>query len=91
MRKPINLCGHDGCGNRAIFQATLILRGSPLKGASTIKVCEQHRPEAVGFILNDENRTRLAQLLVNENFCDAFIAHGMVKHNAAVEFDRIAS
>lgn len=89
--KPINLCGHDGCANRAVFQAILILRGSPLKGASTVRVCELHRPEAIGFILNDENRDRLAKLLVAENFCDAFIAHGMVKHNMAVEFDRIAS
>jgi hypothetical protein len=89
--KPVNLCGHDGCGNRAVFQATLILRGSPLKGASTIRVCEAHRLAGEAFILNDENRTRLAQLLVNENFCDAFIAHGMVKHNAAVEFEKIAS
>jgi hypothetical protein len=91
MRKPINLCGHDGCGDRAIFQATLVLRGSPIKGAATIRVCEYHRPAAESFVLNDENRTRLANHLVLEGFCDAFIAYGMVKHNAAVEFDRIAS
>jgi hypothetical protein len=89
--KPLHLCRADGCGDRAIFQATVVLRGSPIKGATTVKVCEAHRPLAEAFCLNDENRTRLTNRLIIEGFCDAFIAYGMVKHNAAVEFDRIAS
>lgn len=79
------------CGAPAIFQATVVLRGSPLKGATTVKVCEAHRQTAGAFCLNDENRNRLANHLIIQGFCDAFTAYGMVKHNAAVEFDRIAS
>jgi len=62
-----------------------------IKGATTVKVCEPHRRMAEAFCLNDENRNRLASRLVLEGFCNYEIAHGMVKHNAAVEFDRIAS
>lgn len=89
--KPLHLCRADGCSDRAQFQATLILRGSPLKGATTIRVCESHRRQAEGFILNDENRQRLVNHLVVEGFAPYDIAHGMVKHNAMVEFDRVAS
>jgi hypothetical protein len=89
--KPVHLCRADGCSDRAVFQATVILRGSPIKGATTVKVCETHRPMATAFCLNDENRTRLASHLVLNGFCNYELAQGMVKHNAAVEFDRIAS
>ena len=89
--KPLHICRADGCGERALFQATLVLRGSPLKGATTIRVCECHRPAAEGYVLNDENRSRLVSHLVLEGFCNYEIAQGMVKHNAMVEFDRIAS
>jgi hypothetical protein len=91
MSKPINICGRDGCSNRATHQATLILRGSPVKGATTIRVCERHQRAATEFVLNDENRSRLAAHLTLEGYCDALTAYGMVKHNAAVELDRIAS
>lgn len=91
MRKPINLCRHDGCGERAQWQATLILRGSPLKGATTVRVCDRHRKEAEAFVLNDENRDRLVRHLVEENVTTKFIATGMVKHNAAVMFEPFAS
>lgn len=89
--KPLHICRADGCSDRATFQATLILRGSPLKGATTVRVCESHRSAAEGFVLNDENRQRLVNHLVLEGFCNYDIARGMVKHNAAVEFDRVAS
>lgn len=89
--KPLHLCRADGCSDRATFQATLILRGSPLKGATTIRVCETHRQAAEEFVLNDENRQRLVNHLVLEGFAPYELACGMVKHNAAVEFDRVAS
>lgn len=90
-KKPVHLCGADGCNERAAFGATVILRGSPIKGATTIRVCEYHRPLAESFVLNDENRQRLVTHLVLEGFCNYELAYGMVKHNAMVEFDRIAS
>jgi hypothetical protein len=37
------------------------------------------------------NRTHLVAHLVLEGSCNYEIAHEMVKHNAAVEFDRVAS
>jgi hypothetical protein len=91
MRKPEHICGRDGCSERATHQARLVLRGSPVKGATTIRVCERHQRSAREFVLNDENRSRLAAHLTLECYCDALTAYGMVKHNAAVEFDLIAS
>lgn len=89
--KPDHICGRDGCSDRATHQATLVLRGSLVKGATTIRVCERHKRAATEFVLNDENRSRLSSHLVIEGYCDALTAYGMVKHNAVVEFDRIAS
>lgn len=91
MNKPQHICGHDGCGERAAWQAVLVLRGSPLKGATTIRVCDRHRDDATAFVLNDENRDRLVALLVLENFADKFVATGMLKYNASVEFEPFAS
>jgi hypothetical protein len=91
VSKPINVCSRDGCSERATHQATLVLRGSPVKGATTIRVCKWHQRAATEFVLNDENRSRLAHHLLSEGYCDALTAYGMVKHNAFVEFDRIAS
>lgn len=89
--KPLNICRRDGCGERAVWQATLVLRGSHLKGATTVCVCEKHVNDAREFVLNDKNRDRLVGHLVSENFATKFIAQGMVKHNVGVEFDRVAS
>lgn len=89
--KPQHLCGHDGCGERAKWQAVLVLRGSPIKGATTVRVCDKHRRDAECFVLNDENRDRLVALLVSENFAGKFIATGMIKHNAFVEFEPLSA
>lgn len=89
--KPLHICGRDGCGDRAQWQAVLVLRGSPLKGATTIRVCDRHQRAGREFVLNDENRSRLVNHLVIEGFCDALTAYGMVKHNALVEFEPFAS
>lgn len=91
MSKPLDLCKRDGCGERAAFEAILVLRGSPLKGETTIRVCERHKRAAREFVLNDENRSRLAAHFVMEGFCDRLTAYGMVKHNADVTFEAIAS
>jgi hypothetical protein len=87
--KPSHLCRHDGCGARALWQAILVLRGSPIKGETTIRVCDGHLKAAEAMLLNDQNRDSLVSLLVNEGFADRFVARGMVKHNAAVAFERI--
>lgn len=87
--KPDHICKFAGCCLRAKWHAELVLLGTPLKGATTIRVCSHHRKEAEAFILNDENRTRLCNRLVLEGLADPFIAYGTVKHNAAVRFDRI--
>jgi hypothetical protein len=90
MRKPEHLCSHDGCINRAKWTVELVLLQTPLRGATTIAVCSAHRKAAEEFLLNDGNRTRLANRLVLEGFCDPFTAYGVVKHNTAIEFGRIA-
>jgi len=82
----LGLCHRDGCGEPAKWKARLILRGTPLKGRTTIWVCEEHKKDAEDFILNEQNRDRLVDLLVNENFSDYDTAAGMVRYNAAVEF-----
>jgi hypothetical protein len=85
--KPDNVCHADGCGDLATWRAVLILRGTPLKGDTTLRVCDKHRFLAKNFILNSQNRDRLMSHLVAENFCDIFLAHGVVRHNAAVTFE----
>ena len=85
----LNLCHHDGCGEPAQWHATLILRGSVLKGATTVRVCDKHMEAAEDFVLNDENLGRLVSHLVMEGFCDRLLAEGMVRHNAAVEFNKL--
>lgn len=82
----LGLCHRDGCGEFAKWKARLVLRGSPLKGRTTIWVCDAHKQDATDFILNDENRSKLVDLLVDNNFADRETARGHVKHNAAVEF-----
>ena len=90
MRKPEHLCSHDGCINRAKWTVELILLKTPLRGATTIRVCSAHRGAAEAFMLNNDNRTRLANKLISDGFCDPFTAYGIVKHNSAVWCDRIA-
>jgi hypothetical protein len=87
-QKPdeLGLCHRDGCGEPAKWKARLVLRGSILKGRTTLWVCDAHKKDAEEYILNDENRTKLVDLLVENNFAPLTVARGHVKYNAAVEF-----
>ncbi|TAL08272.1 MAG: hypothetical protein EPO02_13295 [Nitrospirae bacterium] len=76
-------CRHDNCDSEAIWQAHLILLGSPLKGDTTIKVCAAHLKAAEAFLQNDQNRERLVKLLMDEG-------HGRIPaRDIVVEFRRI--
>jgi hypothetical protein len=87
-QKPdeLGLCHRDGCGEKAIWKARLILKESPLKGRTTVWCCDQHKQDAKDFILNDENRDRLCELLVDNNFCTIYNVRQVVKRFADVEF-----
>jgi hypothetical protein len=82
----LGICHKDGCGELAKWKARLVLRGSPLRGRTTVWVCDQHQRDAKEYILNDQNRDRLVDLLVENNFADLETARGHIKHNADVEF-----
>jgi hypothetical protein len=84
----LGLCHKDGCGERAVWKARLILRESPhnLKGRTTVWVCDAHKKDARDYILNDQNRAALCQLLVDNNFATIFNVGKLVKTYADVEF-----
>ena len=84
--KPIKFCSKDGCNNMAKFECELVLKNTPLRGLSSLTVCEEHKPDAKAYILNDANRDSLVKLLIAENYASPAIAAGTVKHNADVEF-----
>lgn len=84
----LGLCHRDGCGEFAKWKARLIFRDTEplIKGRVTVWVCDAHKPDAEAYILNDENRDRLVEHLVDNNFCDRDTAVFMVRHNLLVEF-----
>lgn len=84
--KPVHFCSRDGCGNLAKWEVELVIKNTPLRGLSTLTVCDDHKDDAKAYILNDENRDTLVKTLISENWSSPAIAHGVVKYNADVEF-----
>lgn len=82
----LGLCHRDGCGEKATLKARLLLRGTILKARTTVWVCDKHQKDAKDYILNNENREKLVELLVDNNFSDKVTAQGLVRHCADVEF-----
>ena len=84
--KPDHICRHDGCGERALWQPVVILRNTNLRGETSLRVCDNHKAAAIGFLLNDENRDRLLSMLRDENFESQFNCRNMVRNDLLISF-----
>lgn len=81
------LCHRDGCGNAAKYECEWVLRNTPVKALTTVKVCDQHKTDAEAFVLNDDNRNRFVKLLIDENWINDFqVATMCVKLNSLIVF-----
>ena len=81
------LCHRDGCGEEATVECEWVLRNTPLKALTTVKVCDQHKADAEAYVLNDDNRNRFVKLLLDENWIGDFhLAYMCVKLNSMIRF-----